>query len=127
MLKKLKKLRVDDEHFLEFGINNDGDFVLIEEYSNTKYLEQSPDILEVSWYVKILIKKIEWNFRDLGRLKFFKNLREHVKRHYQYFKSGFVTQTQIELNPDGDCTFSYYYEKCLQEDNIRYVKTFMSN
>jgi len=126
MLKKLKKLRVDDEHFLEFGINNDGDFVLIEEYSNTKYLEQSPDILEVSWYVKILIEKIEWSFRDLERLKFFKNLREYAKRHYQYHKSGFITQTQIELNPDDDCTFSYYYEKCLQEDNIGYVKTFMS-
>ena len=127
MLKKLKKLRVDDEHFLEFGINNDGDFVLIEEYSNTKYLEQSSDMIELSWYVKILIKKSHWDFQDLKRLKFFKNLREHAKRHYQYHKSGFVTQTQIELNPDDDCTFSYYYEKCLQEDNISYTKTFMSN
>ena len=126
MPKKLKKLRLDDNHYIEFGFNNDGDFILTENYSNTKYLKPSSDILELSWFVEILIKKSEWEFRQLKTIKFFKDLNELAKKHYQYHKSGFITQTQIELNPDNDSTFSSYYEKCLQEDNINYVKTFMS-
>ena len=126
MPKKLKKLRLDDEHYIEFGFNNDGDFILKENYSNTKYLKPSSDILELSWFVEILIKKRDWENQQLKKIKFFKNLNELAKKHYQYHKSGFITQTQIELNPDNDSTFSCYYEKCLQEDNIDYVKTFMS-
>ena len=127
MPKKLKELRLDDEHYIKFGFNNDGDFILTESYSNTKYLKQPSDILELSWFVEILIKKSEWEFRQLKTIKFFKDLNELAKMHYQYHKSGFITQTQIELNKDNDSTFSCYYEKCLQEDNIDYVKTFMGH
>lgn len=124
MPKKLKELRLKDEHQLKFGFNDDGDFILTEYFSNTSsHLENPDDIAEFTWLVELIIKKSVCDANGIKRLNFFKNLHTMAKRHYDdYLYDGHTLQIQLAFTETNIDFFSKYFEECLQEDRIDYVK-----
>jgi len=115
---KLQKYYVDwdKEHYLEYGLNPRGEFILIENFSS--WLNK-----DIKWIVQFTIDKNDFKSLDENNRKYFENLNKDIQLLYKDFReSGFIAGLQMEMNEYSICFFSDGFEQHLQEKKIDYTK-----
>lgn len=117
-INNLQKYFVDqeEEHFLEFGFNTEGDFILIENFSS--WLNK-----DVKWAVQFNIAKSQIESLDEENRQYFDNLKKNIRRLYDdWYDTGFIAGLQIEDNGDYLYFLSNEFEYNLQIKKINYTK-----
>ena len=73
---KINKYFVDPykEHYLKFGLNPNGDFILLEDYSHLAFQE-------IKWKVQFTINKNDFDKLDEEDVKYFENLKEDIHKN----------------------------------------------
>ena len=115
---KLQKYYVDPdkEHYLEFGFNSEGDFILIENFAS--WLNK-----DIKWGVQFIIDKSQIESLDEENRQYFDKLKKDIRDTYADFREcGFIAGLQIELNEYHFGFFSDEFEVDLQDKNIGYIK-----
>ncbi len=111
----------DKEHYLKFGLNPNGDFILLENYSSWGYKE-------FKWEVQIIINKNDFNKLDEEDVKYFENLKEDIHHNYKEFsETGFIGGLQMVVNEYSLVFFSDAFEEHLQVNKIDYIKLYNTN
>jgi len=117
---KLQKYYVDPykEHYLKFGLNPNGEFILIENYAQLSFLEYK-------FEVQFIIKKNDFDKLDEEDVKYFANLKDDIHNLYKDFsEEGFFAQLQMEINEYHLGYFSDEFEQHLQRYKIDYIKSY---
>ena len=120
MSNKLNKYYVDPdkEHYLKFGLNPNGEFILLEDYSHLAFQE-------FKWKVQFIINKNDFDKLDEEDVKYFENLKEDIHNLYKDFsEEGFFAQLQMEINDYHLGYFSDEFEQHLQANKIDYIKSY---
>ena len=106
----------EKEHYLEFGFNSEGDFILIENFAS--WLNK-----DIKWVVQFIIDKIQIENLEEENRQYFDNIKKDIRDTYADFREcGFIAGLQIELNENHFGFFSDEFEVDLQEKKINYTK-----
>lgn len=116
---KLQKYYADqeEEHYLEYGLNSRGDFILIENFAS--WLNK-----DIKWVVQFTIDKNEYeNLDEENKKRYFENLKKDIHLLYNdWYDTGFIVGLQIEQNEDYINFLSLNFEYHLQLSKINYTK-----
>ena len=124
-LEKMK-LSLNGEHYIKFGLNPNGDFVLLENFSNHRQLDTfASSNKEFNWVVQFTINKIDFDKLDDEEIKYIENLRKFILDWRSVnWESERDTLSFAGLQMTTYGFISYVFEKYLQENKIDYIKSY---